>query len=288
MNRLILIFTLFVFVQCNEPRQKESIPTQDAVSALDTIETETIDIVHSVVTEDTNITSDPEPVCQCPEYTYQRIHRRDALRFYNYRDTFDIKNLDAWKDSNYLDITSIEFTRFDTIPEEFALFKNVETVILSYIDWGSVVVPDIFPKLKHVSVWGKIVNLGNNPKWLKGIETFTAEKSQIVGIKSWKQLPNLRYFSIGHSGFDQFPSDFESLSCLQHFTIGAYHGSRIELSDLDVTNMPCLKYLKLLSWSKNLNGIPSGLENIKYANIHHAQLTEQEKVFLRDSTTKVR
>ena len=190
--------------------------------------------------------------------------------------TYNKDSLSKLSNEEILNTKSIEFAIFDTIPEAFSAFKNIETITLKRIDWNEVTGLDLFPNLKNIKFLGKIVNLENNPKWLKNIEIIHAEKSQFNGLKSFNQLPNLKELKFAFSGFDKFPSDFENLQCLKHFETGAHQG-KIDLSKINLKNMPCLQYVKFHSWRKNLTGIPMNIDRIKNHSVHHGNLTEKDR-----------
>lgn len=182
---------------------------------------------------------------------------------------------------NINEIKSIRLRGYDTIPEDFKIFKNVETIVVGY-HWTtfSGIGLENFPKFKKLFVFAKKLDLSNNPKWLQKVEVIQAQKTHIIGLESFSQLPKIVKIKMAYGGFDNFPSDFESMKCLNFFQIGAYGNGKIDLTEIDLSNMPCLKFVQFQSWAKMIFGIPKGIEKIEKVKISHDNLTKEEKEIL--------
>ncbi|MBL4706403.1 MAG: hypothetical protein JKY54_17880 [Flavobacteriales bacterium] len=216
--------------------------------------------------------------CDCNAKTPEIPHRAE-VGFSGYK--FNLDSLNKWKSAEGLKVKTLLISKFDTIPEEFGIFKNVEFLILASIDWRMIQGLSVFPKLKGVEFRGKTIDLSDNPKWLAQIEVIHAQKSKIIGLKSFKSLPKLKELRIAFSGFDVFPSDFESMKCLQYFQTGAHTHGEINLAAIDLSNMPCLEFVEFQSWDKNMTGIPVGIDSVRKVKVHHGNLTEDEKLLLK-------
>ena len=212
--------------------------------------------------------------CNCKFVNPKTKHNADLM----FSDgEFIIDTLLKWDNKKALEINSLMLYDFDTIPLEFNKFKNVETLIIGKIDWDTVTITDVFPKLKRLELKGKFLNLAGNPSWLKRIEIIHAKKSKIIGLNSFKQTPNLVKLKMEFSGFDKFPSDLNSLKCLKYFKTEAHQHGTIDLTKINLDNMPCLKFVQFHSWRDNLLGIPQGIDSIESVKIYHTNLTIEEK-----------
>lgn len=205
-------------------------------------------------------------------------------------DKINQEKFEKWSnDTLKLKVTSISFSHFDTIPEKFKVFINVEKVTLQDVltkDWrqGKIIHGlDMFPKLKTVVFWGSSIHLDPTAKWLKKVEVLHAEKTNIQGIKDFSEIPNLHVLYLAYSSFNEFPKNIESLKCLSELTLGAYSFGNINLTDIDLSQLPCLKKLDIVTWSNNMTGIPEGLEtsNLQTVKIHHQKLTQTEKDIIK-------
>jgi len=215
------------------------------------------------------IIEEPEK-CNCNS-NFSKIHPQLKFNGYN----FHLDSLTKWTPNKALKIKSLEFRYFDTIPKEFKIFKNVEFLVIGYIDWDLINGLEIFPKLKGLELLGKTIDVSSNPSWLKNIEILHASKTHLIGLESFKSMPNLKEIDFGYGKFSPFPSDFNSLKCLISFKLGAVQGI-IDLNPFDLNQTPCLETLDLLSWG-GLKGLPKGIENIKNLSIKHPNLTKEEK-----------
>jgi hypothetical protein len=95
------------------------------------------------------------------------------------------------------------------------------------------------------------------------------------------QMPGLKEMKLSFSGFDAFPSDFDSLKCLSYFESRAHAFCQVDLALLNLAEMKCLKYIEFQSRSDNMNGIPNGIDDIKTVKMGHPNLTKKEKEELK-------
>ena len=226
-----------------------------------------------------------ENKCDCNSGVRKLSHHLD-LTFSNNGGKFSLDTLFKWKSNpKRLKIKSLYLIDFDTIPNEMKIFENVERISLRGINSNNIFGLEMFNKLKILEtqmLWE--FDLSNNPKWLKNIEIIHSNKTKFIGLKSFKQLPNLKEIVISFSGFEPFPKDFESLKCLKHFQTSAHRFGEINLNNIDLNKMNCLDYVEFHSWWKNIRGIPKGIRNVKKVIIHHGNLTKSEKEILKKVT----
>lgn len=274
MKRLYLVIFAGLLISCanksnqiNKQGERDSIVKVNNTVKVDSIVSEVKELTSHLASHSVRKTK----VDKLSHYSHLRFSGRG----------FTTDTLTNWDNENALKIKSIELSGFDSIPLNFSKFKNVETLTIGYMDWDTVVINEVFPNLKKLNLFGKYLSLDNNPSWLKNIEVIHAEKSKIIGLKSFRQTPNLIEFKIGFSGFDHFPSDFNSLKRLKYFQTGAHTHGTIDLTKISVENMPCLKFVEFHSWRGNLSGIPKGIESVKTVKVHHTNLTKEEKAKLK-------
>lgn len=290
-KKLYILGFVFLLFGCYEPNKEhdnkndtdtlttKSIDAKELIDSLSADSTTAVSVVDSLTSIDTvELDTIKQLMCECNNKT-SKVPNRADLEFDFYK--FNVDSLSAWKGEKALEVSSLSLDGFDTIPNDFKIFKNVETLILGYIDWDTVTVGDIFPNLKQIKLWGKFLDVSNNPKWLETVEVIHAQKSQIIGLKSFKQTPNLIEFEVAFSGFDSFPSDFTSLKCLKYFQIAAHFYGTIDLSNITLDKMPCLHFVEFQTWGDGISGIPLGIENVKTVKVPHANLTAEEKATLQ-------
>jgi len=222
-----------------------------------------------------------DKTCSCEDKVEELPFYTD-LTFSNNGKPFNLDSLDRWKNNpDRFKIKSLRLIDFDTIPAEMAMFENVEYIFVEAINYKNIQGLELFPKLKIIRAEEERFIIDNNSTWISKIEIFHANKTEISGLKSFKQMPNLKQMKISFSGFDVFPADFSSLKCLNYFQTGAHTFGEIDLSNLDLSEMPCLKFVEFHSWRTNLKGIPTGLEHIETVKINHGNLTKDEKEKLK-------
>ncbi len=182
-------------------------------------------------------------------------------------------------DSLRLSVKSIDFFGFDTIPDKFAVFKNVEYIGIG----GNTQGLDLFPNLKSVSFWGGYLNVNSSDKWLDKIEKIRVEKGVVKGLNTFKSTPNLKEIYLAFSSFEPFPSDFDQLKCLRSITLGAYRGN-VDLSKIDLSLNPCLEKAVFNTWYNAFSGIPKGLDTNKtfHLVVEHQKLTKEEKETVKE------
>jgi hypothetical protein len=235
------------------------------------------------------------------ESVEKTLEKYDCKNFYKSKNyeyrktdlTFDFYGMSANKgdsifnfyslfssDSLRQKIKSIKFVRFDTIPEIFNIFKNVEHIVIE-MNQKSIKGLDIFPNLKSVFFWGSSISINPSEKWLNRLEGFYAEKSSFEGLQSFSTTPKLKDIYFSHSSIEPFPTDFDQLKCLRSITLGAYlrSGEIIDLSKIDLALNPCLEKVEFNTWNNAFSGIPKGLDTNRTFKllINHQKLTKEEK-----------
>lgn len=225
-----------------------------------------------------NIEMNDKDSCDCDWVVNKLSHHAD-LTFSNNGNPFNLDSLTKWIDNPArLNIRSLRLIDFDTIPKEMSIFENVESVYLEAINHKNVQGLEVFQRLRIIKAEEERFELNEDTKWIKNIEVIHVNKTKVSGLRSFNQMPNLREIKLSFSGFDTFPSDFENLKCLSYFQTGAHTFCEIDLAQLDLTKLPCLKYVEFQSWRENLNGIPSGIEKIETMKISHPNLTEKKEL----------
>ncbi len=279
--KTLVLLGLFCILSCNESRlENKRVNHSNPITISPNKE----------VFEKSIAIADKPLKCTCVENSYKRI-RDHEVSFQNIKSQAK-ENLDKfskWSDDSLrFKVKSIRFSHFDSIPEKFRVFKNIEQVIIADVRNGNsdslaFYGLDLFPKLKSLVFWGSSISINPQEKWLTKIERIYAEKSIIYGIKDFTALPNLRTLSFAYSGFHEFPENIESLKCLSELTLGAYRGGELELSTMDLRHLPCLKTLQLQTWYNTLIGLPLGLDSLELdkLTIHHQGLTFEEKEKLK-------
>jgi hypothetical protein len=190
----------------------------------------------------------------------------------------DIELAKYGKESTRLKVTSLQLRDYDTIPDKFAVFENVERVMIS--TRSGVKGLDKFPKLKEITFFDSEVKVDTTEKWLKRIKIFNADKTRIIGLGSFRYMPNLVSLHMGFSGFDMWPKDIQNLECLQTLILGAHCFGEVNLSTIDLSNFKCLKKAIFSTWYNTLSGLPAGLDDtskIIELEVSHEKLTRAEK-----------
>lgn len=213
--------------------------------------------------ESEGITCDCNPA---PKYDSQKITVSFShWNYLNRRQEFDSLYRRYAHDSIRLRVKAIELYGFDTIPAMVQVFKNVEHFYL--IGTGELFGKaarlkglDSFSGLSSLNIEGCNLILDSTESWLKNLEVFFMSKSKVKGISSFKQLPRLKALLIGHSGFDVFPRDFNSLLCLQELNIEEYKFGIgcMDLRNMNLTHFKCLRKLRVWGGS---GGLPQGLDS---------------------------
>lgn len=274
---------LFIFSSCSTSPSVESTSKTEVPPSNPTLHKKTSPSLKDTTTQRLTVKQDTiqeELKCSCSSFQYINGFAKNDLNFSKHNLTED--TLAIWASHpDRLRIKSLSLSNFDTIPLALSMFKNVETIRFGRIDWRPIKNLPHFPHLKHLIFMGKEVDFNLFADQLHQIETIIAHKSKLTGLKSFSSLPKLKQFKIAHAGFDTFPTDFESLTCLHYFQIGAMTHGNVNLNEIDLSLMPCLQFVQFLSWHKNMTGIPKGIENIKTVKIHHANLTKAEKAQLK-------
>jgi len=225
--------------------------------------------------------------CDCSRLDSVRWYPRGP-RFQNYDNVKEVKsrNDSEWNkysnDSLWLTVRAIQLWGYDTIPDKFGIFENVEKVTLS--TQHGIKGLDIFPRLKEVEFFDSVIKIDTTEMWLQRIEIFSAGKTKIEQLKSFRSLPNLVQIKMGFSGFDKFPSDIESLNCLNELELGAYMFGPLDLGTIDLSKFGCLKKVTFQTWYESLTGIPKGISDatkLLELDISHKNLTTEEKAKIK-------
>lgn len=226
--------------------------------------------------------------CNCKDF--------DQLKKYGHQKTdlnFNCYNLSSNKSDSIFDlyssdslrqtIKSIRFSGFDTIPEKFRVFKNVEHIIID--SRKNITGLDLFPNLKSVFFWGSQIEINPADKWLNKIEGLYAEKSEVKGLQSFRSTPKLKHIYFAHASLVPFPADFDQLKCLRNITLGAYlkRGAITDLTKIDLALNPCIEKVEFNTWDDAFSGIPKGLDTKRTFKliINHQRLTNGEKEILK-------
>ena len=266
----ILILTSVIF-GCNLSNQKSDFKTENEKKS-STIEVKKIEVekVPDVVVK-----------CDCKQQDYIRNYSTDLVfRNSGHYKAVNDSLFEKWsQDSLFKLVESIRFVRYDTIPEKFSKFIEVNRVSIE--NRNGIYGLDYFPKLKTVHFFGSKISLKTNEKWVGKIEALYAQKSKFRGLSSFKNVPNLRVLYFAFSGFDNFPTDINELRCLKEITLGSYVGE-LDLSRLDFTKNYCLRKIEMLTWGNNFIGIPITNSRIKRLKINHPNLTKEEKSVLKN------
>jgi len=280
-NFIILILG-FLFMSCES--KKTNNPTK-TIAILDTIDQQTS--FTNSVKQASKITE----VCDCPDFEKSKRHNpyNPDLIFYNHyskknkQDSiFNIYSTDSLR----LTVKSIYFSCFDTIPKKFAVFKNVEHIVIGE---GNLFGLDMFPDLKYVSFWSTLIEVNSSEKWLSRIEGIYAEKSFVKGLLTFKTTPNLKEIVFAHSRLEPFPSDFDKLKCLRRITLEAHRGN-IDLSQIDLSLNPCIEQVEFNTYYNAFSGIPQGLDTNRTFEliINHQKLTKEEKEIIKTFNKKTK
>ena len=270
-----------MFISCLQPKSNDGENEQLTIE----IKTDSVQLNTVLLKDYTPTKSKLGSGCNC-KWKLQNLSPRTDLTFSNNRTPFSLDSLEKWSTNpKRFEIKSLLLIDFDTIPSQMGIFENVEMVKISGLNSKNITGLNLFSKLKIIDtemLWE--FDLSSSPKWLEKIEVIHANKTKFIGLTSFKQLPNLKELKIGFSGFEPFPKDFASLKCLNYFQTGAHRFGDIDLSEIDLQKLPCLKYIEFHSWWKNLKGIPKGIESIDKVKIHHSNLTEIEKATLNKTS----
>jgi hypothetical protein len=173
------------------------------------------------------------------------------------------------------------FFGYNTIPDSFKVFENIEKVHLS--DWTGTKGLDNYQKLKEIEFFDTKAQIDPRDKWLRGIRIFKATKTQVHGLTSFTSMPNLTHLELTYAGFDRFPLHLDSLRCLQTLILASTSGN-LDLAMIDLSRLPHLRKAEFVTWTNNLSGIPQGLEdsttNVELIVVHQ-QLTKGEENKIR-------
>ncbi len=273
MKNLLL---LLIIGQLNLGCNSNDLKSEQKVSNFDTFKVnEKVDTLIHLDSKKSEVTN----TCECEQGKYIQSYSTDLV--FQDSDIAKIKNdtlFAKWSQAELVDqIKSIRFVNYDTIPKKFSIFKEVNR--LSIQSRNGLYGLDIFPQLHTVHFFGSVIDLDTNEKWLNGIEAIYGQKTKFLGLESFTEITNLRIMSLGYSGFEEFPNDFDQLDCLYQCTLGSYTYGKINLNELDLSKNKCLQEVEFQTWNNTLHGIPNGIleSKIKKIKVSHQKLTELEK-----------
>lgn len=286
MRQIVNILILGVLMMsCESKKTNNSTETIAQLDTIDLLQTTFIDSVKQTSKIDTVITK----VCDCQDFDKSKRHNPYEadlsfskhiinIRAKNENDSiFSVYSADSLR----LTIKSIRFLMFDTIPEKFAVFKNVEHIVIDECR-KNISGLDIFPNLKSVFFEGSQIDVDPSEKWLSRIEGIYALKSAVKGLLTFKTTPKLKEIYFAFASLEPFPADFDELKCLRRITLGAYRGD-IDLSKIDLALNPCIEQVEFSTWYDAFSGIPQGLDTNRTFEliINHQKLTKEEKEIIK-------
>jgi hypothetical protein len=225
--------------------------------------------------------------CDCSRFD-SIMSYPEGPRFQNYDNVKEVKSRNDTEWSKYsndalrLTVRAIQLWDYDTVPDKFRIFENVEKITLS--TRHGIKGLDIFPKLKEVEFFDSVLKIDTAEMWLQRIEIFSTEKTKIEQLKSFQSLPNLVKIKMSFSGFDKFPSDIESLNCLKELEVGAYMFGLLDLGTIDLSKFGCLKKVTFQTRYESLTGIPKGLSDttkMLELDVSHKNLTTEERAKIK-------
>lgn len=278
---LLLLITLTT--ACSSPTPKEEVVASPTIA----IASDNSTTLDSILPAPPTPKAVPIPkTCTCPKKSYTKKHR-EQLTFSAHRQEELQQLVTVWKDSAALpSIHSLALDNFDTIPEELAIFKGVTKIY--FRNARGIAGLDRFPKLEELHFFlGKNIPL-HTGKWRKKLKVLVAQKTIFEGPESFSSFPNLAIIDFAFAGFKHFPNDLEQMPCLQELKFGAYiNGTKtnvLDLSNIDLSQNPCLREAHFHTWTKILTGVPRGMfaPALRRVEVHHGNLTKEEQVELND------
>lgn len=288
MSKLYLLFILIISLNsCTNPTPPQS--EQPLLVLIDTVINNKVDRIalqdtHTTITESPN---DRLPTCACKKRSYKR-NPSTQLTFQAATPQKNTLLIEEWiNNPEIATIKSLRLMGYDTIPKSLAIFKQVNKVVLTNVR-GALTGLDIFPKLKELHFFGCQISLNSQEQWAKRVQILAAQKTIFSATSSFSTFSNLKIIDFAFSGFKTFPSDLETLSCLQVLHFNAYiNGSKndpLDLAQIDLHLFPCLRRVSFQSWQNALIGLPKGTlaPSLERVQINHGNLTEEEKITLKD------
>jgi len=197
MKKLIPALLTILLFSCSSEKEKQV--ENDTISkVVDSLFVEKDSVSYKIIEEEVSI-------CECEDASYDKSQRTD-ITFANGEDLKAF--LKKWShDSVTLKVKSITFSRIDTIPKEFSVFKKIEKVRLvgnhTYKTKAIFNGLEMFPKLKHLVLSNKAIRFKEGEKWQRNIEIFQAQKSYIYGVKSLNSFPSLKIIVCSFSNFSE-------------------------------------------------------------------------------------
>lgn len=172
------------------------------------------------------------------------------------------------------------------IPDSFRIFSGIEKLVYTGSGMSrrnpQLKGADIFPKLHILEIWGG-GRLDTTAAYMQRIDVLLMGKSALEGLRSFKHMPNLKVIRMHHSGFNLFPADINSLACLQEITLAEYRFGRINLEQIDLKKLACLRKAH---FSGETDNVPQGLADSSRAKIdlylRNPYLSKENKALLAD------
>lgn len=230
------------------------------------------------------------PVCNCSPAASFDIDKGPVAGFsqrdIEYPEDFRKKWEQYTHDSIRTRIHTLSLNGISEIPDSFRIFSSVEKLVYTGSGMSRrnplLKGADIFPKLRILEIWGG-GQLDTTAAYMQRIEVLLMGKSVLEGLQSFKHMPNLKVIRMHHSGFKVFPADISSLECLQEITLAEYRFGRVNLEQIDLKKLVCLRKAY---FSGETDNVPQGLADSSRAKIdlylRNPYLSKENKTLLAD------
>lgn len=228
-------------------------------------------------TEKVSIVDNDSAICCCynpPVYSY----KTDMILSYSENSDFDSLLVALSSEYEFDTITSVSLVGFDSVPKIFNVFLNVERVVFQ--GSGGLVGLECFDKIKTVSLIESKISVNERLSWMNKIEYLFVDKTKFKSFDSLSYFPNLKELFIRNSGFlSSYPADIDSLKHITVLRLENVMNAKINLDDIDLRNLPCLKQVSMQTWHNSLVGVPKGIEDVELQKfeVFHLNLSEEEK-----------
>ncbi len=223
--------------------------------------------------------------CNCKKYENRNLNLNCDILFSDNANEFNIEMLKKWEDIKKCDkVKSISFTDFDTIPKAFKRFRNVEKLRIVCINKHNTFGFHYFPKLKELILEETKLIITDSTLWISKIEKLTTNKTELKGIKSFRQFKNLKELNMSFSGFDQFPDDFNSLNQLKFISLVGHTFGSINLIEIDFNKLKQMEYFEVNCWFDKIRGLPLGLNKKVCTKINYEGILKINKKKLNKFT----
>ena len=169
--------------------------------------------------------------------------------------------IQSWikKGNDPLNIKELQLNDLRGFDESFAVFENIERVEIQFVSDISGI--SQFKHLKHLRLMhGTHVRLPDELSKLEKIKSFFVGKINFEGPIPNQFLARLTDLTIHYCSIAEWNLDLSKAKCLHHLWLTGTHNGFIDLSKIDLSNMPCLDELVLDNTFGNLQGHPKNLE----------------------------